>query len=468
MLAQPYTADRQHVADTVDQVIEWIDEATKEGVCDAALGYQKFLDQKFAAQQLWERQMAEVDQDERTMRLEFIARREKIHLEWAKRKERLDDEYKIFREALPAVRKRKLEDLEKLRKEREEEELVKRMRESWIERDAREAKKAEAGMVVDQVGPGVNPERKNRWKSDVKSEGTNEEARDLPEFDEEEAAVDVVPKVEKQVKVEVKVEGAARSSFARKIPEVRRMYFDAPGSLGKVWAMQSKWTENKESQIIKKYDGVKMWVGPREEHDKRSAVTLRLVGIPQNKSRVEIFEAVELMAQTGGMIQALYIKVECDEDEGFSKYLGHGFVHVASAEVADTMLMHGGVNMGMRNLRCDFSNWEFDMAAAAKDLQTEVFGFGGPRFSFNGDRRVFLNPEDDWAVPPYEWRMNREYRGKKEWMRYLGKDDKIDWRDVGPISVESPVEEAAPVELGSGGSEGENPFRSLDGCGESW
>ena len=53
-------------------------------------------------------------------------------------------------------------------------------------------------------------------------------------------------------------------------------------------------------------------------------------------------------------------------------------------------------------------------------------------------------------------------------MRCLGKDDKIDWLNVGPISVESPVEEPALVELGSGGSEGENPFQSLSGCGESW
>ena len=169
-------------------------------------------------------------------------------------------------------------------------------------------------------------------------------------------------------------------------------------------------------------------------------------------------------------LRSLRILCSCDEDEGFSKYLGHGFVHVASAEVADAMLMHGGVGMGMRNLRCDFSSWEFDMAAAAKDLQTEVFGFGGPRFSFNGDRQVFLDPENDWAIPPYDWKMNKEFRGNKEWMRYLGKDDRIDWGDVGPIPVEShdPVEEEVPVELGSSESEGVNPFHDLEGCGESW
>ena len=229
------------------------------------------------------------------------------------------------------------------------------------------------------------------------------------------------------------------------LPEVRKVYFDSPGKQEKVWGVQSKWTEGRTSELIRKFDGIKMFVGPKEDFEKRSMTTLRVMGISQNKSRSEIFEDLERMSGTEGMIQALYVRLVSEEDS-FTRYEGTGFVHVMSAEVAQAMVSHLGVDSGTRFLRCDYSYWEFDLEAAAREMDTEVYGFGGPRFSFSGERKVFLDGEQEWNVQPMDWKMNEQFTKDSGWMRYLGKPEWVDWKKTGAIPIEDSEEESMRLE----------------------
>lgn len=455
LLSQPYTADRHHVAD-LSEIVEWLnDPVMAEDVYDLALGYQRMLDEKLRSHERWEKAMAQVEKEERELRLAIAARKEEINLQWEAEKEKLGNDYRMWADNFPAIKRRRLAmEEEKARKEeavKKEEEDTRVLRmpppTRWGPNQMRredQAKKppTETKQEEDSEGLMSSLEAVRKAKKSLKVEAKEETKED--KGNEVGVGQAVVKKEGERVKKKV---------FW---PESRKVHFQGPGKSEEFWTTQSEWTRGKESQYFRKWDCLKMFVGPKDDESKRSAVTLKIIGIPQDKSRKDIFENLEVMSGTIGEIQALYIRLVNEEDT-FTCYDGQGFVHIRSPEAAMVMVGHEGIDLGTRTLRCDTSYWEFDIEGAARELDKGLYGFGGPRFSFSGNRRPFVESEGEWDLPPFEWKQNEEHKDNPFWMRYLKPaTEKVDWKLAGGIPVDS-SEEGVEEDMGD---DGPNPFRA--------
>ena len=135
-----------------------------------------------------------------------------------------------------------------------------------------------------------------------------------------------------------------------------------------------------------------------------------MVGLSSMLTRQRLLENLERMAGGFGLLQAVYFRLTTER--GITRYVGDGFVHAVTPQVAETLLAHEGIEDGGRRMSCEPSWWEIDLAA-----HKEVYSdFGGPRFSLDGSRHVLHAPVGDWEKKPEDWDINTRFKGSKEWI----------------------------------------------------